>query len=142
MNLLRRFLAVMFACCLLLALSHCGRRGSPTGGPKDDTPPVLLKAEPPNRTTRFSTNQIRLYFDEYIKLQNTDKQVIISPPLKYPPEISPMGGASKYVEIKFVDTLLPNTTYTINFGQSVADNNEGNPYNFLTYVFSTGDKID
>ena len=142
MKLFRRLLAAIFACCLLLALSHCGRRGSPTGGPKDETPPVLIKADPPNRTTRFNAEQIRLYFDEYIKLQNTDKQVIISPPLKYPPEISPMGGASKYVQIKFADTLLPNTTYTINFGQSVADNNEGNPYNFLTYVFSTGDKID
>lgn len=142
MNLLRRLLAAVFACCLILALSQCGRRGSPTGGPKDETPPVLLKAEPENRTTRFNADRIRLYFDEYIKLQNTDKQLIISPPLKYPTELSPMGGASKYVEVKFDDTLLQNTTYTINFGQSVSDNNEGNPYNNLTYVFSTGDYVD
>lgn len=142
MNLIRRLLAALFACCVILALSHCGRRGSPTGGPKDETPPVLLKTEPENRTTRFNADRIRLYFDEYIKLQNTDKQLIVSPPLKYPAELSPLGGASKYVEVKFDDTLLQNTTYTINFGQSVSDNNEGNPYNNLTYVFSTGDYVD
>ncbi|MFM1878686.1 MAG: hypothetical protein RLZZ241_1552 [Bacteroidota bacterium] len=142
MNRLSRLLAVLFACCLLLALSQCGRRGSPTGGPKDTTPPVLITAEPPIGTTQFKAERVRLYFDEYIKLQNTDKQLIISPPLKYPAEITPMGGASKYVEVKFSDTLLENTTYSINFGQSVTDNNEGNPYNFLNYVFSTGDKVD
>ncbi len=142
MKIVRRLLAALFALCMVLALSQCGRRGTPSGGPKDETPPVLLRAEPPNRSTGFRADRIRLYFDEYIRLQNTEKQLIISPPLKYPPEISPMGGASKYLEIKFADTLLENTTYTLNFGQSVVDNNEGNPYNFLTYVFSTGDFID
>lgn len=142
MKLVRRMLAALFALCLLLALSQCGRRGTPDGGPKDVTPPVLLRADPPNRTTRFDGTRIRLYFDEYVRLQNTDKQLIISPPLKYPPEISPMGGASKVLDIKITDTLLENTTYTLNFGQSVVDNNESNPYNFLTYVFSTGDYID
>ncbi len=142
MKLVRRMLAALFALCLLLALSQCGRRGTPSGGPKDETPPVLLRADPPNQTTRFQTDRLRLYFDEYVRLQNTDKQLIISPPLKYPPEMSPMGGASKVLEIKLSDTLLENTTYTLNFGQSVVDNNEGNPYNFLTYVFSTGDYID
>ena len=142
MKIVRRLLAALFACCMLLALSRCGRRGTPSGGPKDETPPVLLRADPPDRTTRFQADRIRLYFDEYVRLQNTENQLIISPPLKYPAELSPMGMASKYVEIKFSDTLLENTTYTLNFGQSVVDNNEGNPYNFLTYVFSTGDYVD
>ncbi|MCO5724476.1 Ig-like domain-containing protein [Robiginitalea marina] len=142
MDYFRRALALVFALCALVALSHCGRRGSPGGGPKDETPPVLVRAEPPNNTTGFATNKIRLYFDEYIRLQDVQNQLIVSPPLRNQPEISPMGGASKYVEIILKDTLLENTTYTLNFGQSVVDNNEGNPYNFLTYVFSTGDYID
>jgi uncharacterized protein (DUF2141 family) len=93
-------------------------------------------------TTGFRADRIRLYFDEYIRLENVLNQLIVSPPLKNQPEITPMGGARKYVEIILKDTLLENTTYTLNFGQSVVDNNEGNPNNFLTYVFSTGDYID
>lgn len=93
-------------------------------------------------TVNFKAKRIRLYFDEFIKLQDIQNQLIVSPPLKYQPEIKPQGGASKYLELKFKDTLRENTTYTINFGQSVQDNNEGNPSSFLTYVFSTGDYID
>ena len=142
MDFIRRLLALVFAFCAVLALSDCGRRGSPSGGPKDETPPVLVKADPPNKTTGFNADRIRLYFDEYIRLEDVLNQLIVSPPLKNQPEITPMGGARKYVEIILKDTLLENTTYTLNFGQSIVDNNEGNPNNFLTYVFSTGDYID
>lgn len=142
MDFIRRLLALVFAFCAVLALSDCGRRGSPSGGPKDETPPVLIKADPPNKTTSFRADRIRLYFDEYIRLEDVQNQLIVSPPLKNQPEITPMGGARKYVEIILKDTLLENTTYTLNFGQSIVDNNEGNPNNFLTYVFSTGDYID
>lgn len=142
MQYLRRNLALLFALCALVALSRCGRKGSPGGGPLDTTPPTLVRAEPPNNTTRFNSDRIRLYFDEYIRLEDVQNQLIISPPLKNKPVITPMGGARKYVEIQLKDTLLENTTYTFNFGQSIVDNNEGNPNNFLTYVFSTGDYID
>ncbi len=142
MRYLGRILALLFVLCTLVALSHCGRRGSPGGGPLDKTPPALIKAEPPNNTTGFDETRIRLYFDEYIRLEDIQNQLIISPPLKNKPEITPLGGARKYVEIRIKDTLLENTTYTFNFGQSIVDNNEGNPNNFLTYVFSTGDYID
>ncbi len=113
-----------------------------TGGPKDIDAPVLIKAEPENMTINFKANKIRLYFDEYVKLKDVQDQLIVSPPLKYTPEVTPQGGAQKYVEIKIKDTLKENTTYTLNFGRSIQDNNEGNPINFLTYVFSTGDYID
>ena len=142
MDFFRRLLAAVFAVCALFALSDCGRRGSPSGGPKDETPPVLTRAEPPDQTTEFKSEQIRLYFDEYIRLEDVQNQLIVSPPLKNQPDITPMGGARKYIEIRLKDTLLENTTYTLNFGQSVVDNNEGNPNNFLSYVFSTGDYID
>ena len=121
---------------------QCARRGRPTGGPKDITPPVLLKAEPENMTINFSETRIRLYFDELVKLEDVQKQLIVSPPLKYQPDITPQGGANKFIEIRIKDTLQENTTYTLNFGQSIVDNNEGNPNSFLTYVFSTGSYID
>ncbi len=142
MKLVRRFLAAVFTLCLTAALLQCGRRGSPSGGPRDETPPVLVRAEPEDRSLNFNSQRIRLYFDEFIRLEKVQEQLIVSPPLKYPPEISPMGGARRYVEIIIKDTLLEHTTYTFNFGQSVVDNNEGNPYNNLTYVFSTGDYLD
>ena len=141
--MLQRFLACIFFLLIAVSVVQCGRRGGTlTGGPKDEDPPVLVKAEPENLSTNFKAKRIRLTFDEYIKLQDIQDQLIVSPPLKYIPEISPQGGVQKYVEIKIKDTLLPNTTYTLNFGQSVQDNNEGNPLSFLTYAFSTGDYID
>lgn len=141
--MLRRFLATLFFLLIIVSLIQCGRRGGTlTGGPKDEDPPVLIKSEPENMITNFKGDKIKLTFDEYIKLKDVQDQLIVSPPLKNQPEITPQGGAQKYVEIKLKDTLLENTTYTINFGQSVQDNNEGNPSSFLTYVFSTGDYID
>ncbi|MFS4454605.1 Ig-like domain-containing protein [Maribacter sp. 2304DJ31-5] len=142
MNMLRRILASLFILLMALGLYQCARRGTPTGGPKDKTPPVLLRAEPPNMTINFDKQKIRLYFDELVKLKDVQEQLIVSPPLKYPPQLSPQGGANKYIEILIKDTLLENTTYTLNFGQSIVDNNEGNPNPFLTYVLSTGDYID
>ena len=140
--MVRRFVAMLFLLLLVAALWQCARRGSPSGGPKDITPPQLIRTEPDSMTINFKAKRIRLYFDEFIKLQDIQNQLIVSPPLKYQPEIKPQGAASKYLELKFKDTLRENTTYTINFGQSVQDNNEGNPSSFLTYVFSTGDYID
>ncbi|WP_235537772.1 Ig-like domain-containing protein [Sediminicola sp. YIK13] len=127
---------------MVLALAQCAKRGTPSGGDKDTTPPKLLRAEPENMTINFKAKKIRLYFDEYIKLKDVQKQLIVSPPLKYNPLITPQGSASKFIEITIKDTLKENTTYTLNFGQSITDNNEGNPNSFLTYVFSTGNYID
>ncbi|MEE9362494.1 MAG: Ig-like domain-containing protein [Cellulophaga sp.] len=140
--MIRRFLVFLFVVFTVLSFLQCARRGNPSGGDKDITPPKLIKAVPENMTTNFNVKKIRLYFDEYIKLKNIQDQLIISPPLKYTPIITPQGAANKYVEIIIKDTLIENTTYTLNFGQSIEDNNEGNPNSFLTYVFSTGDYID
>ncbi|MBT8305325.1 MAG: Ig-like domain-containing protein, partial [Maribacter sp.] len=140
--MLKRFFAYLFLFLITTALLQCARRGRPTGGPKDITPPVLLKAEPENMTINFKETRIRLYFDELVKLEDVQEQLIVSPPLKYQPDITPQGGANKFIEIRIKDTLQENTTYTLNFGQSIVDNNEGNPNSFLTYVFSTGSYID
>lgn len=140
--MLRRFLAIFFLFFMALAFYQCARKGTPTGGPKDETPPVLVKAEPENMTVNFKAKTIRLYFDELVKLKDVQDQLIVSPPLKYPPLLTPQGGANKFVEITIKDTLAENTTYTLNFGQSIVDNNEGNPNSFLSYIFSTGSYID
>ena len=139
---LQRITAICFFALLIAACFQCARRGTPSGGPKDEDPPILLKTEPDSMTTNFKADRIRLYFDEFIMLSDAQNQLIISPPLKYSPELSPQGSTRKYVEVKIKDTLQENTTYTLNFGQSIVDNNEGNPNPFLSYVFSTGDYID
>ncbi|MBF2707415.1 Ig-like domain-containing protein [Flavobacterium soyangense] len=126
---------------LVLTMVGCAKRGSITGGLKDTIAPVLKMSFPKNFSTNFKGNEIKLTFDEYIKLKDLKKQLIISPPMKNEPLILPTT-TSKYLTIKINDTLKPNTTYSFNFGQSIEDNNEGNPYNQFKYVFSTGENID
>lgn len=133
---------LLIAGVLLLYVVSCAKRSTPSGGDKDITPPKITSASPEQGTTNFNADKIRIYFDEYIKLKDLQKQLIVSPPLKNTPDIVPQGSASRYLEIKLRDTLKENTTYVFNFGQSVVDNNEGNPYSFFSYVFSTGDYID
>ncbi len=132
---------VSFLATLILVIG-CAKKGSITGGEKDETPPVFMKAFPANFSTSFKKDEIRIYFDEYVKLKDPQKQIIISPPMDPKPTITPLGGASKYIKIKILDTLLENTTYSINFGESVVDNNEENALPFFRYVFSTGDYLD
>ena len=141
-GILKRFIASLFIVLLSFGLLQCAKRGTPTGGPKDTDPPVPVKTEPDEFSTNFKDKKFRIYFDEYIRLQNTQDQLIISPPLKYTPLLNPQGGAGKYVEVTIKDTLMDNTTYTFNFGQSIVDNNESNPAPFLSYVFSTGEYLD
>lgn len=134
--------------CIILTLlaiivfQSCAKRGTPDGGPKDTEPPRFVRANPDNFTTNFNAQEIRIFFDEYIRLNEPQRQIIISPPMDPRPEITPLGGASRSVRIRINDTLQPNTTYTINFGRSIVDNNEGNPLSFFQYVFSTGNYID
>lgn len=139
---MKRLIHVGLCFILLLAIINCARRGNPSGGPKDETPPVLIKANPDTNTTNFKGKKIKLTFDEFVKLKDLQKQLIISPPSKLMPQIKPQGSASKSIDIIIKDTLKENTTYVFNFGQSIVDNNEENPYPFFKYVFSTGDEID
>ncbi|MFN3639706.1 MAG: Ig-like domain-containing protein [Flavobacterium sp.] len=133
-----RILILLLASLLLFS---CARKGMITGGPIDSLPPVLKYSEPKNSSVNFNAKEIKLYFDEYVKLKDVNKQLIVSPPMNTAPEITPMA-ASKTISIKLKDTLLPNTTYSLNFGQSIQDNNEGNPFSQFTYLFSTGTYID
>jgi len=136
---LLKFIAVIVFTSLFF---NCARRGTPTGGDKDSIPPILIKAIPAIKTTNFKETKIKIYFDEYIKLKDVKKQLVISPPQKYDPIISPVGTASKFISIKILDTLDQNTTYAFNFGNSIVDNNEENELGNFKYVFSTGNYID
>ncbi|CAM3721450.1 Ig-like domain-containing protein [Flavobacterium chungbukense] len=126
---------------ILISMISCAKRGSITGGLKDTLAPILVSSFPENYSTNFKGNTITLNFDEYIKLKNLNKQLIISPPMKHEPLISPTS-VSKFIKIDIKDTLQPNTTYSFNFGQAITDNNEGNAINQFKYVFSTGPYID
>jgi len=127
---------------LIFVVSSCARKGRPEGGPKDKDAPILVTAEPPYETTHFSKDKIKIYFNEYIVLKKLNKQLVVSPPMKNPPIITPQGTPSKYITIKILDTLQENTTYIFNFGNAVQDNNEGNKIESFKYVFSTGNYID
>ena len=127
----------------LIILFGCAKRGTPTGGPKDSIPPVLVNASPKLNSINFDSEEIKLTFDEWIKLDKVQEQLIISPPLeKSSYEIKPLSGVTKKVFLNFLDSLAPETTYTINFGNSIKDNNENNPLTFFSYTFSTGETID
>lgn len=137
-----RFLNFLLAVIIGYVFINCANRGTPEGGEKDIDPPVIESTSPENYSTNFDAKEIRIEFDEYVKIKNLQKQLIISPPMKTQPETTPLGSASKTIKIKIYDTLPPNTTYAFNFGNSIEDNNEGNPYTYYRYVFSTGDYID
>jgi uncharacterized protein (DUF2141 family) len=131
-----------FLVVVSLIFTQCANKGTATGGPKDELPPVIIKSIPENFSLNFDSKEIIIYFDEYIKMKDLQKQLIISPLMDPEPEITPVGSASKYIKIKILDTLQANTTYAFNFGESIADNNEGNLFPYYKYVFSTGDYID
>lgn len=124
---------------LLLLFGACAQQGSPSGGPRDETPPAVVESDPPNYSTRFDTKKILITFDEYIVLDNVNQQLIVSPPMDEKPEVK---LRKKTLIIEFVDTLKINTTYTFNFGDAIKDLHEGNKLQNFEYVFSTGDVLD
>jgi len=130
---------IVLAHIYMLFTGGCAQIGAPTGGPKDTLVPVLVKASPENKTIQFKGNKVVLSFDEYIDLQDLPSNLLISPVQKYSPVIS---YNLKTITIKFKDTLAPNTTYSLNFGNAIKDINEGNVLKNFNYVFSTGDYID
>lgn len=123
----------------ILLLFSCAQQVAPTGGPKDETPPQVLEEIPPNLSTEFNSKEIEIAFDEFIQLRSASEQIVISPPILKQPEYQ---LRRKSLIIKFAELLSPNTTYTINFGEAIRDNNEANILENYTYVFSTGAHVD
>lgn len=122
-----------------LSLMRCANMQTPTGGPKDSIPPKLLAELPVNLTRNFKAKIIELQFDEYIKLNNYQKEFSISPDVEKQPDYK---VKKKSLIITLPDSLENNTTYTINFGKGLVDFNEGNPIINYNYVFATGPELD
>lgn len=130
------FIALLF---LAAGFYRCGQPLPPMGGKRDSLPPVLVKSIPADSGTNVTTNRIVLEFNEYIQLQNIQQHLIVSPVPNIQPQIE---ARLKTITIKIKDTLRPNTTYSIGFGDALQDINESNPLRNFTYVFSTGPSID
>ena len=136
---LRSAVALFFASAFL---SRCASTMTPTGGPRDTLPPVIVNMTPDNfSTNRPLTAHERIYieFDEYVQLKDQQKEFFTSPQMKKKPTLTVRG---KGIVIQLRDTLLPNTTYALDFGSALRDNNEGNPLHSMRYVFSTGPEVD
>jgi len=123
----------------LLLYSSCANQGMPTGGPKDSIPPVLLKTSPNLRELNFKGDEVQFTFDEYIISDEVSEILVVSPPLLKRPTIR---KKSKTLMIQFNEELRENSTYSLDFKNSIADNNEKNPLKGLRFSFSTGDKYD
>jgi hypothetical protein len=133
------FVSFLLLFALLISVLGCANMVKPQGGPRDVTPPVLLKATPQNMTRHFAAKTIQLDFDEYFKLNSQYTEITMSPVPDKQPEYK-IKKRSLIINLK--DTLQKNTTYVINFGKAIADINEGNVLKNFTYVFSTGEHID
>jgi hypothetical protein len=120
-------------------LTSCANIIPPAGGPRDSLPPVLLKANPPDRTVNFPGDRITFTFDEFVDLDNYTQNLVVSP---YPQGILPVTRKLNVVTVKFPDSLERNTTYTLDFGPSIKDINESNVLKNFVYTFSTGRYID
>ena len=119
--------------------TSCAKIVTPTGGPKDVTPPTITKESPPNGCKNFKGNTIKISFSEFVTLNNTFENVLISPPLSQQPTYLLSG---KTLIIKFNDTLQSNQTYNIGFASCIQDFTEENPIPFYNYAFSTGESVD
>ena len=126
----------------ILFIFSCANRGNPSGGEIDVDPPKIVKSFPQNFSTNFNSESIEIVFDEFIKIRKLENELIISPPIDPIPQISPVGSANKVLSITNIASLLENTTYSFNFGESIEDNNEGNILSDFRYVFSTVKFID
>ncbi len=119
--------------------SGCAQIGMPTGGDKDSLAPLLVKSSPEEFATNVTGNKVNLNFNEYVEVMDVQQNVLVTPVQKNMPEVR---YNLKTITVKLKDTLQPNTTYAINFGNSIRDVNEGNVFKEFTYVFSTGNTID
>jgi len=124
---------------LLLFLYSCARMGNPDGGWYDDTPPRVVSAVPADKGVNVKSKKIVINFDEFIKIEDAQNKVIVSPPQIEQADIKASG---KRIIVELMDSLKENTTYTVDFSDAITDNNEGNPMGNYTYSFSTGEQID
>lgn len=131
--------SVLGVAILVATFYSCASIGRPDGGPIDETPPRFIGSSPAAGALNNTKKRVVVEFDEFIKLEKPNEKVVISPPQVQQPEIKPSG---KKITIELLDSLKPNTTYTIDFSDAIVDNNEGNPLGNFAFKFSTGSVID
>ena len=124
---------------LLVLIYGCAQQGAPTGGPRDEDPPVVLKSTPENYSTNFNAKKITITFDEYLDMGNFTQELVVSPPMEEKPEIR---LRNKQLIIEFEEELIEEITYTFNFGEGIKDLNERNILLNYEFVFATGDYLD
>lgn len=124
---------------MIFLISSCASIGNPSGGPRDEDPPRFMGANPGQGAVNFNGRRAVLHFDELVNVKDAFNNVVMSPPGASVPRVSSLGNR---VTIDFQDTLLPNTTYTVDFGDAIVDNNEGNKLSNFIYTFSTGPELD
>jgi hypothetical protein len=133
------FLLFGFLAFYALFNSSCANQGMPTGGAKDSIPPVVVKTVPELRSKNFQGDELRFTFNEFIISEEVKEKIVISPPMKKKPIVKMKG---KTLIVEFAEDLKKETTYSIDFKDAIADNNEKNPIKSLRYSFSTGDQYD
>lgn len=138
---MKRFSLFLLTLVGLSALiSACANQGSgPDGGPYDETPPRIVGMTAPERLQNGKRTKFSLVFNELIKVDNPTEKIIVSPPQIETPEIKVSG---RRITVELLDSMRPNTTYTVDFSDAITDNNEGNPLGQYTYIFSTGQTTD
>ena len=133
---MRSLLWVLLSATLI---ASCASIGNPSGGPRDEDPPRFVRANPAQGSVNVDRKRIDIEFDELVNVKDAFQKVVVSPTSKSVPRVSSLG---KKVTVQFNDSLLPNTTYTIDFANSIEDNNENNKLQGFTYSFSTGPTLD
>ena len=123
----------------IVIISSCANQGMPTGGPRDSIPPVLVETNPKYKALNYSGDDVRLTFSEYINSSGISEELVVSPPLTKRPIIQ---TKSRTLIIRFNEELLDSVTYSLDFKNSVVDNNENNPIKNCRFSFSTGDVYD
>ncbi|MDR0743140.1 MAG: Ig-like domain-containing protein [Tannerella sp.] len=135
-DLILRLPAVFLLWCILFA---CANIGNPNGGPYDEDPPKFVGSRPAMNQLNYKGKKIEVFFDEYISIENPGENVIVTPPQQQSPFVQAVG---KKVTVELKDTLIENTTYTVDFTSSLVDNNEKNALENFSFAFSTGDVLD
>ncbi len=135
----QQYTLLFFFVAITLIMAACASIGRPEGGPRDETPPVFVKSNPMQGQTKVTKGKLEMFFDENLKIDDASNKVVISPVQKLMPSIIANG---KKIIVELRDTLIPNTTYTVDFSDAIRDLNEGNPIDGFAIDFATGDSID
>ncbi|MDE6718135.1 MAG: Ig-like domain-containing protein [Muribaculaceae bacterium] len=131
-------LPLTIAAALLWIMGACANIGNPSGGPRDEDPPIFVSADPAPGSLNVHKTRMTLTFNEIVNVKDAFSKVVVSPVGKSVPKVMSLG---KRVTVTF-DSLDANTTYTLDFADAIEDNNEANKLQGFSYTFSTGPELD